>query len=118
MNMVSTPALWVIAPFLSVHTGSRINTPFKSLYDVSEVKLKVVAFDISPALRILACQWQFTIFPLNFPVRCLPNLGVCHQLEVNGNRSDLKTSRAGLVHIIVSSPYSLVPFLHLGPVRL
>ena len=53
-------------------------------------------------------------FSLNFPARSLPNFS--HHLKVNGG--SLQTSHAGLVHIILSCTYSLVPFLHLGLVRL
>ena len=38
--------------------------------------------------------------------------------EVNGNSVRVYTSHTGLMHIALSSPHLLVPFLHLGLVRL
>ena len=52
---------------------------------------------------ILACQRWFTILTLHYPAGSLPNLGVSHHLEVNGNSGTSKLPSQGW--------HSLIPVL-------
>ena len=66
--------------------------------------------------RIIETQYQMWFIVFNFPARNSPNLGLSHHPEVI--RTGATYIPEGPAHSNLSSPHSLVPFLHLGVVRL